>query len=125
VGAKRLGKLHDIDWSQGYAGEPPVFCLFLNAHHVVEAVNPNQVDEIDFKRTAVSSSIAENRNPPSPEITFSLGRTRLAAIAQWQADTKRLWLSLYSKFWSFRIARVTTCWRDAMKRCSPGAVVSG
>src|ERR1700756_4956267 len=40
---------------------------------------------LHFKRTAVSSSVAENRNPPSPEmeITFSPGRTR-------QADPQRL-----------------------------------
>ena len=36
-----------------------------------------------FSRTAVSSSMAENRNPPSPEIETTLfpGRARVQAIA--------------------------------------------
>ena len=39
---------------------------------------------LHLSRTAVSSSTAENRKPPSPEIeiTFSPGRTRHAAMAQ-------------------------------------------
>jgi hypothetical protein len=45
-----------------------------------------------LSRTAVSNSIAENRNPPSPEIdsTLSAGRTMEAAIAPRKRDTQRL-----------------------------------
>ena len=41
----------------------------------------------EFKRTAVSNSIAENKKPPSPdtETTFLPGSTKVAAIAQGSA----------------------------------------
>ncbi len=53
----------------------------------------------DFSRTAVSSSILENRKPPSPEMdmTFSEGRTIVAAMAQWQCDAQCL-LSIRNQY---------------------------
>jgi len=48
-GAKSLGKANDIDWSQGDAGQPPVLFHFLNAYHVIETVNPNQMGKVGFQ----------------------------------------------------------------------------
>src|SRR5215467_926323 len=48
-GAKSLGKPDDINWPQGDTGQPPVLCRFLNANHVIETINPHQMDEVGFQ----------------------------------------------------------------------------
>jgi hypothetical protein len=34
---------------EGDAGQRPELCHFLNAYHVIETVNPNQMDEVGFQ----------------------------------------------------------------------------
>ncbi len=85
-GAKRFRILDDVDRTELHARSALVLSTFLNGYHVVGPVDPDHVHEIEFSLTAVSSSIAENKNPPSPEIDkfFSCalrGRMRCPMVA--------------------------------------------
>ena len=56
------------------------------------AIVPDNMNNWNFKRTAVSNSCAEKRKPPSPEteMTFVLGRTKAAEMAHGRATPKVL-----------------------------------
>ena len=87
LGAERFRVLYRINRTELGTRRASILQNFLLSHHVIGAVDLDQVNRIRLERTAVSSSMAEKRKPPSPDIdrTFSAGRTSVAAIAQGSA----------------------------------------
>jgi hypothetical protein len=72
------------------AGDPPVVGLLLELHHVVRILFQITCTKRLPIRMAVSSSVAVNRKPPSPdtEITGEPCLTMPAAIAQGRATPR-------------------------------------